>query len=306
MVEAKKEIKELLTRNLYDAISSLKQVVSPQSSIYNKIVMFEVRYNSNKKHFYENTIGIEDYNLEQNRLTLGLLNLIDEIELFDSKNNYQENQKYLFAPSTQIVNIQINEINRALKKVNHQKKFQYTLLITLLLILIIAIPEMQEGWQEGKRDALLEKILPNPNSKYSSFSITDGLLIFFLILFGYQFYKYLQNRKNWELVGQKILNIEMKGNYDYIIDLLFFSFKKLKIRILDFNRSEGVMLAKTNGYFFSKMIEIKLKEDDENKKSTFDMSISCNSSYPSITFFSLKSNQSILNKIKTELITNSN
>ncbi|MEL6393291.1 MAG: hypothetical protein AAFR97_11110, partial [Bacteroidota bacterium] len=77
--------KKTLTRNIEKTIDQIEQALSPDSDLYNRLILLKSRHYTAKSEFDQGVVRDSDYRLVNNQLTKSLINLIDDIEQSDVK-----------------------------------------------------------------------------------------------------------------------------------------------------------------------------------------------------------------------------
>lgn len=142
--------KKLVSSNTYDAIHFLTKSVKTDSPVYNQLLLFENNYTNHTSSFHKGLLSYEDFSTFINRLSLGLLNLIDDVkpEELSSSDSLRKTQiKEIGERSERLIVNQIIKIDD--KKENLKKrKLIISILFPLswfLSILLLLVVENEEG-----------------------------------------------------------------------------------------------------------------------------------------------------------------
>ena len=92
----KVSLKKSITKNIKNTLDYLGEITLPESVLYDEVLLFSDRHHQNNRSLNLGIITVDDYRVEQNRITKGVLDLIDRIDLsnlFDNEGSLERKRR---------------------------------------------------------------------------------------------------------------------------------------------------------------------------------------------------------------------
>lgn len=287
----KVNLKKAITKNIKNTLDYLGEITSPESVLYDEVILFSDRHNQNNRSLNLGTITVDDYRVEQNRITRGVLDLIDRIDLsnlFDNEGALElKRQKF----TNKVNAVKITSIEFKNTEVNHKKAF-YMNLIKLSVILMlsgamafmIGVDHSGEGMTERKSTYAYLIVL--------GYFLAIGTLAFL------HYRRYLKQNKDWKSIWKEALELTITGKHDSIMDTLFHTLNEFGFKIKKYNIEEGELEGRKWWLGHTRIVSIQKCSTNEN------VLISLDYLYPSAILMQEGTNKIMLGKLKKKLVQN--
>ncbi len=284
-------LKKSITKNIKNTLDYLGEITLPESILYDEVLLFSDRHDKNNRSLNLGVITVDDYRVEQNRITKGVLDLIDRIDLsnlFDNEGSLERKRRKF---TNQVNAVKITSIEFKGLAVNHKKAF-YLNLIKLSFILIlsgalafmIGVKQSAEGMTDRK-------------STYA-YMLVFGYFIAIGILAYLHYRRYLKQNRDWESIWKEALELTITGKHDSIMDTIFHTLNEFGFKIKKYNIEEGALEGRKWWLGHTRVVSIQ-KRDQEEK-----VLISLDYLYPSAILMQEGTNKILLSKLKKKLIKN--
>lgn len=287
----KANLKKSITKNIKNTLDYLEEITSSESVIYDEIILFSNRNIQNNKSLNLNIISINDYRIEQNRITKGVLELINRIDyshLINSKVSL-ENKRRKFI--NKVNNVKIKAIEFQNQEINHKKAFYINLVkLSILLILpggisfFLGVSHLGEGLTNSKTNFLY--------IYYLVFFIGIGILA------SLHYRRYLKQKKDWESIWKDALELTISGEHNSIMDTLFHTLNEFGFKIKKYNIENGQLIAKKWWWGHTRIVNVQKILDEDT------VLISIDYLYPSAILMQEGTNKMLLSKLQKKLLKN--
>lgn len=230
--------KRLVASNTHDAIKFLAKSVKTDSSAHNQLLLFENNYARHISSFHKGLLTYEEFTAYIGRVSMGLLNLIDDVDAEElssldilqgtQKREIQERSNRFVA--SQIIKIDDKKENLKQRKLSNSLLFPLGWFLGVTLMLIATIGEQRNFLEYVYKENIFLGFL------------LFGLSVFFGIMVIRILTSYFQNDKE---IARKIeqLRIEVKGEYEHVMDGIVHTLMDLKCQVTDFNFEKGIVEA---------------------------------------------------------------